>query len=869
MFVRTSSHRRPLAVLIAGALFVAGTPQAATVHPALKELARGALERKASGGTAALRAGEGARAATATIGGRSLRLPISLPTHAAPAPDALGADGRIGIVAVASGSGEAAAAALRALGAVDVAVAGQVVDARIPARAVSALGAQTSIDSVAPYAPRGRTSVGTADTQGDAAVDADLARAALATAGEGVKVCVVSDSFATLAAAPGRPDVTQDIASGDLPGAGNPFARTRAVEVIQEGPARSDEGRAMLQIIHDLAPGADLGFGSWFAGGQATQVQLLDRFAARGCNVVADDTGSLNAPFFRDGIVARKIDELAARGVHYVISAGNFGRQGFTTAWRGGEFATLLNFADDSPIGDYELANLNPDPNGTPTFFQRLTPNGDIDLALQWADRHLSEGEADGARTEVDVFVALAPDPRTVIYAASGRANGSPLVFLPLELPAGRFTVVSVTEGDNVGGDPLERFRTRVFDAQNRLVLDTRSLLDLGIDLYLAVGRRASSAGNPGHVRWVETSGNLPDDAVQFRDLGNSQTIWGAANAARAISVGAARYDTVNLADATNPATVRGFSALGGAPLFYSPDGTLLPTPLVRRKPEITGPDGVDTTFFNPTGNPNADFDGTGFPNFSGTSAAAPHVAGIAALLLSATGRQPTPDTLRALLQSTARDTDDPDRAGRQTGFDFRGGTGIVDAFAAGEAITADVGSSSFDFPAGALLGNGRPYKVNSGSSIASISVSGYGIGTLDQRGEDTRFVVDPAPVTIIGSLTERNVFPRVTGTSTDRNTRSLAQTNAYVTNLGFRLPASGQVVRANQPVAIEVASHERVFRVDYSRGSTALGSSTDASAHFRITARLPAGSQTITATARDAAGTAIYTRSLALSVSP
>ncbi len=56
-----------------------------------------------------------------------------------------------------------------------------------------------------------------------------------------------------------------DVSNGDLPGSGNPVNGT-PVEVLGEYPfgRRSDEGRAMLQIIHDIAPKATLAFRTGF-----------------------------------------------------------------------------------------------------------------------------------------------------------------------------------------------------------------------------------------------------------------------------------------------------------------------------------------------------------------------------------------------------------------------------------------------------------------------------------------------------------------------------------------------------------------------------------------------------------------------------
>ena len=87
-------------------------------------------------------------------------------------------------------------------------------------------------------------------SQGDHALRADVARSTFGLDGSGVKVGVLSNSYNCQGGA------DADKASGDLPA---------SVEVIQDETdlgcaSGTDEGRAMLQIVHDVAPGADLAF---------------------------------------------------------------------------------------------------------------------------------------------------------------------------------------------------------------------------------------------------------------------------------------------------------------------------------------------------------------------------------------------------------------------------------------------------------------------------------------------------------------------------------------------------------------------------------------------------------------------------------
>lgn len=91
------------------------------------------------------------------------------------------------------------------------------------------------------------------------------------------------------------------IAGGDLPGPGNPNGFLNAVTVVNDATG-TDEGRAMLEIIHDVALGAQLFFHSAFNNpGNASQppdqtiANAINALAAQNVDIIVDDVGILTA----------------------------------------------------------------------------------------------------------------------------------------------------------------------------------------------------------------------------------------------------------------------------------------------------------------------------------------------------------------------------------------------------------------------------------------------------------------------------------------------------------------------------------------------------------------------------------------------
>ena len=242
--------------------------------------------------------------------------------------------------------------------------------------------------------------------------------------GTGIKVGVLSDSFNDLGGA------AADEADGALPSASN-------VQVLEDlASGGTDEGRAMLQIIHDIAPGASLAFYTAFESEQDFAHGIL-ALAAAGCKVICDDVSYFDEPFFQNGVVAQAIETVEAEGVTYVAAAGNNASNGYQAAW--------------TPIsGSFDGTSLNDAESFGGNLVQTVTINtegtGDkVPLILQWNQPY-------GAATsdlEVVVF------HNGMLYGefsnqTAGQEPNNPLV--DVQLPSGTYQIaIENLSGPNPG----------------------------------------------------------------------------------------------------------------------------------------------------------------------------------------------------------------------------------------------------------------------------------------------------------------------------------------------------------------------------------------------------------------------------------
>ena len=502
--------------------------------------------------------------------------------------------------------------------------------ARLPLDQADAAAKVPGVQSVL-IAHRPRQRAGAVSGQGLAPLHADQVVAAGFT-GKGITVGVLSDSYNQT-----RPSASNDIATGDLP------ANVVVLKDDDQPDYDTDEGRAMLQIIHDVAPDAKLAF-STTGDTQVTfanAIRNLRTNTTAPCDVLVDDIGFSDEPFFSDGVVSEAVDEvvtsttLPGKRVIYYSAAGNDGSASYS--------------ADFIPVSDADARN---------------GLGGNNNLKLDQVPRNLTAG---------------------------GFQN-----FKRADLGHGKKIVQKVTvtdedaEIDFQWDDPFDAgqmtsdYNILIFDADgNYLPGDPNSTRDIpvsGIDNNFSTGEAIEYAELPLNadgssttyqiaITRAATRGTAPASRLRYFAYTNGSFYGAYVHTGEPTLFGhsaAANADGVAAFDVHDPTTPESYNSLGPVTILFDGNGNRLSTPEVRFQPTIAAVDGVNTTFFPEPASDN-DSDADGRPNFYGTSAAAPHAAAVAALLLQAGGGPGSISAtdMRALLENTADAHDlDPGYAG-------------------------------------------------------------------------------------------------------------------------------------------------------------------------------------------------------------
>lgn len=504
-------------------------------------------------------------------------------------------NGLVSISAVAQAEGSELLDQLSALGLTGGVADGRTVTGHLPVPSIDEAGELASLQFIRPVWKV--LSVGSVTSQGDSAMKADVARAPLPDGfdvdGSGVTVGTISDSFNCALG------YDADVQSGDLPA---------GIVPLKDDCPGSDEGRAMMQHIADVAPGATQLFHT--AGeDQVSMALAVEALKTAGADVIVDDVAFLDEPWFQDGPIAQAVDVAAAAGVGYFSAAGNSGRSSYESSFRDAG----LTSATGQTIHDF-------DPTDKVDIAQRLKvpPGAELDLALQWDDNFGTLSPTAGApKTDLD-FVVL--DDLGDVLAASILRQSTTLE--PVE--AMPFSLLNVT--------------------------------DEAVFVDVAIIR--NSGPTPARMKWIDIGGATLVEEFGAVSVG---TVFGHAQALGAMSVGAA-----SALQTVTPPLIELYSSVGGGSILRDRTGSDLGATVSRQRPTFVGPDDANTTFFGV----DSPIDDDAFKNFPGTSAAAPHAAAVAALALDKEPTA-TRDDICNVLSSTAVDMGSTTGADAESGHGF------------------------------------------------------------------------------------------------------------------------------------------------------------------------------------------------------
>ncbi|MGI9645550.1 MAG: hypothetical protein ACR2O6_09605, partial [Ilumatobacteraceae bacterium] len=286
---------------------------------------------------------------------------------------------------------------------------------------------------------------GSVSNQADGSMNTDDARSTWGIDGSGVTVGVLSDSFASNSGSTSGSGCTRATtgsssqSSGDLPAS--------VVNLLDA--SGTDEGRAMAELITDVAPGADLMFHT-ATGGQAAFASGITELKDCGADVIVDDISYFFEPMFQDGVIAQAAQDAVDSGVPYFSSAGNQSNKGIDDT-----------FNDSAPtsgvvLGD-DFHDFDPGP-GVDLFAQvDLDPGEGFAAIMQWNEPFDAAGPLSnvpgnagpGALNDYDLFLFDGPSVNANLLASSvseqGCSKGSSPSGDPLEFISGTWNGASPT----------------------------------------------------------------------------------------------------------------------------------------------------------------------------------------------------------------------------------------------------------------------------------------------------------------------------------------------------------------------------------------------------------------------------------------
>jgi len=210
----------------------------------------------------------------------------------------------------------------------------------------------------------GFTNEGCYTSEGDQRLNADVARQKFGIKGANVTVGVISDGVNPNGSVVSSND-SLDKAKNELPSVVSLLSEldedgAQLMVMNNSMEKNTAEGTAMLEIVHDLAPEADLLFFSAWPTPEAfldTAIWALNR---AGCDIMVDDVSNFTQPYFEDsaGIskpVYEKVNDFSNRGGLYVSSVGNQSCNYYESQFNDPDSDNYHNFENNDETLNFEL----------------------------------------------------------------------------------------------------------------------------------------------------------------------------------------------------------------------------------------------------------------------------------------------------------------------------------------------------------------------------------------------------------------------------------------------------------------------------------------------------------------------------------
>jgi len=605
-----------------------------------------------------------------------------------------GAPALVAIDAVTRGDPQRLKDALESLGLEHAAVFRNDVGGWLPVSAIETAAARAEVTSIRAAMSRTRAVVA---TQGDYVQGTAALRQTYSLLdGTGVTVGVLSDSYdcysvyaadagTTISGVPDPPaagaigyasngftaDAAMDVSTGALPSGVNVLAEAggggsgcvTSFGYPLELPF-ADEGRAMLQIVHAVAPGASLAFYT-ADNSEADFASGIQALANAGAQVIADDVGYFDEPFFQVGLIGESIDTVYGQGVAYFSAAGNNSNLAYDNPAPGANTTPSFSIAGSGQQAGEMLLNFDATNATQAPALTVNTPstgilNGEfIAVVVEWDQPYVTgSAGSPGASSQIDLCVTVPTGSGISVIDLNGNS-------------------VTCTGPNATGVDPVQILIIGV--PANGTATTAAAAVNISIGL--------AGGPAPGRIKLAWEDDGAGSTFANFAPTTNA-TIQGHPNDPNAATVGAAFFVNTIPCGLVPAAVLDGYSSFGGAPILFDNSGNAIANPTVPAKPDFVGPDGTNTTFFGFTLTSADDpskvagcANDTSLPNYFGTSAATPHAAAIAALMLEV-DTSLTPTQIYAALRNSAAAMDNPSP-------DLQSGHGFIQADPAMAALPA------------------------------------------------------------------------------------------------------------------------------------------------------------------------------------